>query len=136
MFKTNNKNTKNEISIYVYNKYLIFFMYHYSDLYNAYHRLQFEYLARTQYPQPQIWLSFALIQKSTVYEKIKSISHMFYRNTTPKQKSGIISISRVQVEMVKDCEFFNSFQSSVTFLYPLKTSEKLWFSDVFRGIEM
>ena len=27
----------------------------------------------------------------------------------------------------------NPFQSSVTFLYPLKTSENLWFSDVFRG---
>ena len=27
----------------------------------------------------------------------------------------------------------NPFESSVTFLYPLKTSENLWFSDVFRG---
>ena len=30
----------------------------------------------------------------------------------------------------------NSFQSSVTFLYPLKTSENLWFSDVFRCTEV
>ena len=27
---------------------------------------------------------------------------------------------------------FNPFKSSVTFLYPLKTSENLWFSDDFR----
>ena len=29
--------------------------------------------------------------------------------------------------------YFNAFQCSVTFLYPLKTSENFWFSDVFRG---
>ena len=29
--------------------------------------------------------------------------------------------------------FNNSFQVNVLFLYPQKTSEKLWFSDVFRG---
>ena len=28
---------------------------------------------------------------------------------------------------------FNSLMSSVTFLYPLKTSENLHFSDIFRG---
>ena len=28
---------------------------------------------------------------------------------------------------------FNPFQANVPFLYPLKTSENLWFSDVFRG---
>ena len=28
------------------------------------------------------------------------------------------------------------FWSSVPFVYPLKTSENLWFSDVFRGIGM
>ena len=27
------------------------------------------------------------------------------------------------------------FHFNVLFLYPLKTSENLWFSDVFRGIE-
>ena len=27
----------------------------------------------------------------------------------------------------------NPFSSSVTLLYPLKTSKNLWFSDVFRG---
>ena len=27
----------------------------------------------------------------------------------------------------------NLFQVNVVFLYPLKTSENLWFSDVFRG---
>ena len=27
----------------------------------------------------------------------------------------------------------NPLESNVTFLYPLKTSENLWFSDVFRG---
>ena len=27
----------------------------------------------------------------------------------------------------------NPFQANVPFLYPLKTSENLWFSDVFRG---
>ena len=27
----------------------------------------------------------------------------------------------------------NPFESNVTFLYPLKMSENLWFSDVFRG---
>ena len=27
----------------------------------------------------------------------------------------------------------NPFLFSVTFLYPLKTSETLWFSDIFRG---
>ena len=32
-------------------------------------------------------------------------------------------------------DLFNPFQSSVTFLYPLKTSENLWFSDVFRGVQ-
>ena len=29
--------------------------------------------------------------------------------------------------------FFNPFQANVPFLYPLKTSDNLWFSDVFRG---
>ena len=29
--------------------------------------------------------------------------------------------------------FLNPFQSSVTFLYPLKKSQNLWFSDIFRG---
>ena len=28
---------------------------------------------------------------------------------------------------------FNSFQANVPFLYPMKTSEKQRFSDVFRG---
>ena len=28
---------------------------------------------------------------------------------------------------------FNPFQANVPFLYPLKTSENLWFSEVFRG---
>ena len=31
--------------------------------------------------------------------------------------------------------FINPFQANVLFLYPLKTSENLRFSDVFRGIE-
>ena len=26
------------------------------------------------------------------------------------------------------------FQANVPFIYPLKTSENLWFSDVFRGV--
>ena len=30
-------------------------------------------------------------------------------------------------------ETINPFYSNVTFLYPQKTSENLWFSDVFRG---
>ena len=29
--------------------------------------------------------------------------------------------------------FLNPFLSNATFLYPLKMSENLWFSDVFRG---
>ena len=30
---------------------------------------------------------------------------------------------------------FNPFHAMGLFLYPLKTSEKLWFSDVLRGVE-
>ena len=30
-------------------------------------------------------------------------------------------------------ELINSFHATCLFLYPLKTSENLWFSDVFRG---
>ena len=30
----------------------------------------------------------------------------------------------------------NPFYATETFIYPLKTPENLWFSDVFRGIEM
>ena len=33
----------------------------------------------------------------------------------------------------KDINFPNLLQANVPFLYPLKTSENLWFSDVFRG---
>ena len=29
--------------------------------------------------------------------------------------------------------YFNDFQYSAVFLYPLKTSENIWVSDVFRG---
>ena len=29
--------------------------------------------------------------------------------------------------------YINPFQANTPFLYPLKTSENLWFSDVFRG---
>ena len=29
----------------------------------------------------------------------------------------------------------NPFQANVPFLYPMKTSENFWFSDVFVGIE-
>ena len=29
--------------------------------------------------------------------------------------------------------FINPFQATDPFLYPLKTSENLWFSDVFKG---
>ena len=32
-------------------------------------------------------------------------------------------------------ELFNPFHATSLFLYPLTTSEHLWFSDVFRGIE-
>ena len=32
--------------------------------------------------------------------------------------------------------FFNPFYAIGLFLYPLKTSENLWFSDVFRGYRM
>ena len=31
---------------------------------------------------------------------------------------------------------FNPFQASAPFLYPLKTSENLWLSDVLLGIEI
>ena len=34
--------------------------------------------------------------------------------------------------MVRVSGTFNPFYSNVTILYPLKTSENLWFSDVFR----
>ena len=34
---------------------------------------------------------------------------------------------------IRFCVIFNPFQSSVTFLYPLKTSENQRFSDIFRG---
>ena len=30
----------------------------------------------------------------------------------------------------------NQFKDNVPFFYPLKTSKNLWFSDVFRGIEV
>ena len=37
------------------------------------------------------------------------------------------------IRLLKLQNLLNPFYSSVTFLYPLKTSENLWFSDVFRG---
>ena len=35
--------------------------------------------------------------------------------------------------MKQAIDVINPVQSNVSFLYPLKTSENLWFSDVFRG---
>ena len=35
--------------------------------------------------------------------------------------------------LTKSVNLVNPFSPSVTFLYPLKTSENLWLSDVFRG---
>ena len=35
--------------------------------------------------------------------------------------------------IIPSTHFINPFKSNVTFLYPLETSENLWFSDVFRG---
>ena len=46
------------------NEYLIFWIYHYLDLYNAYHRLSLGPLSGLQYLQFQILLSLVLIQKS------------------------------------------------------------------------
>ena len=35
-----------------------------------------------------------------------------------------------------DCKYFsNPFQANVIFLHPLKTSEKFWFSEVFKGVK-
>ena len=31
---------------------------------------------------------------------------------------------------------FNSFQANVLFLYPLKTSQSFWFSDVLMDVEI
>ena len=33
----------------------------------------------------------------------------------------------------EDIDFPNLLQANVPFLYPLKTSQNLWFSDIFRG---
>ena len=51
--------------------------------------------------------------------------------------SGIMMLSpvislEIHIQMVK-FDYINHFHTNVSFLYSVKTSETLWFSDVFRG---
>ena len=50
-------------------------MYHYLDLYNAYHRLPLEPPSELQYPQFQILLSLVLIQKNK--KKVSNIEIVY-----------------------------------------------------------
>ena len=93
------------IFCYKRNGYLIFLMYQYSDLYNAYHRLPLEPLAGLQYPQFHILLNLVLILKST--KKMKRVDHMLYRSNILQEKGCIISICRMKVVIIKNCHSFN-----------------------------
>ena len=46
-----------------------------------------------------------------------------------KPKTGGISFN------ILNCKSFTQYHVAGLFIYPLKISENLWFSDVFRGIE-
>ena len=46
----------------------------------------------------------------------------------------LLNDTNFSVQMKKaNSPFFNLFYAAGLFLYPLRTSESLWFSDVFRG---
>ena len=49
-------------------------------------------------------------------------------------KSSYLSGLQAQRSSRREIELFNPFHATDIFLYPLKTSENLWFSDVFRGV--
>ena len=89
------------------NWYLIFLTYHYSDLYNAYHRLPLEPLSGPQYLQFQILLNFVLILKNTKKKKKKIVNHMLYRNNILQGKGCIISICRIKVVIIENCHSSN-----------------------------
>ena len=47
--------------------------------------------------------------------------------------SWILKVSGDSILSLSQISTIKPFKSNVAFLYPLKTSENLWFSDVFRG---
>ena len=44
------------------------------------------------------------------------------------------SIMENNAKTMRKIYFFNSFQGHVSFVYSLKTSRRLWFSDALRGL--
>ena len=78
----------------------------------------------------------SLITNQSLVRKNKEIlkiifEPVFFRNFTANNSWGNLSIL---LNLSQQAKHINPFQANVPILYPLETSENLWFSEVFQGV--
>ena len=79
----------------------------------------------------ETWRVEFIVQETVKLIRTCNIRRIIYNCTCWKLFNKMTLIKFLSTGVFHDC--FNPFQANIPFLYPLKRSENLWFSDLFRG---